>query len=133
MRTLQDPPLTSSSEKKRDNMIYFSSNILPSYEATDDMIAQVDEATWAVYSSELQGEGWDIVGGQFVRLMSEDEVRARNDARTNIPLLRQCLNKTDYQAIKYSEGAISEEDYAPIRAQRQAWRDEINRLEALLG
>lgn len=113
--------------------IYFSKDIFPSYEATDDTIAQIDEATWAVYSSELQGEGWDIIGGQFVRLMTEDQVHARNDARASIPKLKQNLKKTDYQAIKFSEGAISEEDYAPLRAQRQAWRDEINRLEALLG
>lgn len=40
------------------------------------------------------------------------------------------LSQTDYQAIKYAEGFISETDYAPIKAQRQAWRDEINALEA---
>lgn len=42
------------------------------------------------------------------------------------------LSQTDYQAIKYAEGFISETDYAPIKAQRQAWRDEINALEAEL-
>lgn len=42
------------------------------------------------------------------------------------------LSETDYQAIKYFEGFISETDYAPIKAQRQAWRDEINALEAEL-
>ena len=40
------------------------------------------------------------------------------------------LSQTDYQAIKYFEGFISEADYAPIKAQRQAWRDEINEFEA---
>ena len=43
------------------------------------------------------------------------------------------LAETDYQAIKYVEGFISETDYAPIKAQRQAWRDEINALEAELA
>ena len=42
------------------------------------------------------------------------------------------LSQTDYQAIKYFEGLISETDYAPIKAQRQAWRDEINALETEL-
>ena len=42
------------------------------------------------------------------------------------------LSQTDYQAIKYFEGFISEADYAQIKAQRQAWRDEINALEAEL-
>lgn len=39
------------------------------------------------------------------------------------------LSETDYHAIKYAEGWITEEDYAPIKAQRQAWRDAINALE----
>ena len=39
------------------------------------------------------------------------------------------LMGTDYQAIKYGEGLLTEEEYAPIKAQRQAWRDEINVLE----
>lgn len=42
------------------------------------------------------------------------------------------LSQTDYQAIKYFEGFISEADYAPIKTQRQAWRDEINALETEL-
>ena len=47
-----------------------------------------------------------------------------------IEILKQNLKDTDYKAIKYAEGLISEQDYAEIKAQRQAWRDEINRLES---
>lgn len=43
--------------------------------------------------------------------------------------LKQQLEHTDYQAIKYAEGLITAEEYAPIKAQRQAWRNEINELE----
>ena len=43
--------------------------------------------------------------------------------------LKQQLADTDYKAIKYAEGWISEEDYAPIKAQRQALRDKINEYE----
>ena len=46
--------------------------------------------------------------------------------------LKQKLIDSDYKAIKHSEGLISEEDYEPIKEQRQAWRDRINELEALL-
>ena len=42
------------------------------------------------------------------------------------------LSATDYKAIKYAEGLISEADYAPIKAERQALRDRINELEAEL-
>ena len=43
--------------------------------------------------------------------------------------LKSLLSATDYKAIKYAEGLISEEEYAPIKSQRQAYRDEINKLE----
>lgn len=49
-----------------------------------------------------------------------------------IETLKQQLADTDYQAIKYAEGQITEKEYAPIKAQRQAWRDRINELEAEL-
>lgn len=49
---------------------------------------------------------------------------------TLIIKLKRKLAKTDYKAIKYAEGLISEQDYAETKAQRQAWRDEINRLES---
>lgn len=47
-----------------------------------------------------------------------------------IEMLKLQLQETDYKAIKYAEGFISDEDYAEIKAQRQAWRDVINRLES---
>lgn len=46
--------------------------------------------------------------------------------------LKQKLSMTDYKAIKYAEGLISEGAYAPIKAERQLWRDEINQLEKSL-
>lgn len=43
--------------------------------------------------------------------------------------LKNKLVLTDYKAIKYAEGVISEADYLETKNQRQVWRDEINRLE----
>ena len=43
--------------------------------------------------------------------------------------LKNKLKETDYQAIKFAEGQISEEDFAPIRTQRQLWRDKGNMSE----
>ena len=40
------------------------------------------------------------------------------------------LHNSDYKAIKYAEGELTEEEYAPIREQRKAWRNEINALRA---
>lgn len=53
--------------------------------------------------------------------------------KKEINALKQKLTDTDYKALKYVEGQISEEEYAPIKAERQAWRDEINELELKLA
>lgn len=42
--------------------------------------------------------------------------------------LKRLLAESDYKAIKYAEGEISELDYAETKAQRRAWRTEINEL-----
>lgn len=46
--------------------------------------------------------------------------------------LKNKLQQTDYKAIKYAEGWLSEEEYAEIKAERQHIREEINRLEKIL-
>ena len=52
--------------------------------------------------------------------------------KIEIAIRKAELTATDYKAIKHSEGLISEEDYAPIKAERQAIRDRINELEAAI-
>ena len=42
---------------------------------------------------------------------------------------KELLTQTDYQAIKFAEGEISEAEYAPIREQRRQCRNTINMLE----
>ena len=49
--------------------------------------------------------------------------------KKRIAELKSLLQATDYQAIKYAEGFISEEDYLPIKQTRQEYRNEINELE----
>lgn len=56
----------------------------------------------------------------------------KNLIEREIRQLKKQLAKTDHQAIKYAEGWISEEEYAPIKANRQAIRDQINELEGKL-
>ncbi len=54
-------------------------------------------------------------------------------ASLKILALKNDLQKTDYKAIKYSEGWLTEEEYAETKAERQRIRDEINRLEQELN
>lgn len=44
--------------------------------------------------------------------------------------LKAKLEATDYQAIKYAEGELSEKEYEPTRVLRRGWRARINELEA---
>lgn len=39
------------------------------------------------------------------------------------------LKRTDYKAIKFAEGLISNEEYAPIRAERESLRQQIRTLK----
>lgn len=46
--------------------------------------------------------------------------------------LKEELNRTDYKAIKYAEGVMTDEEYQPTGIQRQAWRHRINELEEMI-
>ena len=50
--------------------------------------------------------------------------------RNRIAELKDFLASSDYKLFKYQDGDLTEEEYAPIRQQRHAWRVEINQLEA---
>ena len=58
---------------------------------------------------------------------SEAELAAKEIAE-----LKAKLTATDYKAIKYAEGALSAEEYAATKAERQNWRDRITELEGAL-
>lgn len=68
----------------------------------------------------------------YVYIPYTDEELEQMSAIREIALLKAGLSETDYKAIKFAEGIISEADYAEVKAQRQAWRDRINELEAKL-
>ena len=72
--------------------------------------------------------------GVYRDMTEEEEAILRMNSDVSIEAqineLKEKLRETDYQAIKYAEGLISEEDYAVIKKQRQEWRDKINELES---
>lgn len=70
------------------------------------------------------GYAWRVVDGKLVV-----EKYGEIPPYIEIDELKTKLRDTDYQATKYAEGWFTEEEYAPIKAQRQAWRDRINELE----
>ena len=60
------------------------------------------------------------------------EMIDRDNAIQEITQLKKQLSDTDYKAIKYAEGQLTEEEYSLTRTQRASWRARINELEALL-
>lgn len=43
--------------------------------------------------------------------------------------LKALLSETDYMCLKHADGELTDEEYAIVKAQRHAWREEINELE----
>lgn len=66
-------------------------------------------------------------GIHFAIGLNYDEEQSKKAAE--IQACKQMLKETDYQAIKFSDNALTEEEYAPIRAQRASWRARINEIE----
>lgn len=56
---------------------------------------------------------------------------SKHDMEARVNALRQSLTNTDYKAIKAGEGSPSS-DWEDVKVKRQAWRDEINELEAAI-
>ncbi|MDE7329968.1 MAG: hypothetical protein K2N30_02570 [Clostridia bacterium] len=57
---------------------------------------------------------------------------AVKNAHREIAEMKSKLMQTDYQAIKFAEGEMSEAEYAEVKEKRRAWRERINELEELL-
>ena len=64
--------------------------------------------------------------------MKTEQDLLKDQYRLEITQLKKQLSDTDYKAIKYAEGQISESEYASVRAERQGYRDRINYLESQL-
>ena len=109
-------------------VIGFDKAMTPYIEITEEQRRQPLPDKYSYYAVE---------NGEFVikrRMPSEAETKADSIASINqqIRELQGKLAATDYQALKYSEGWITEKDYTEIKANRQSWRDAINQLQAQL-
>jgi len=66
----------------------------------------------------------------YIPYTKKELTKIQNENRINE--LKQLLKDSDFRAIKFAEGLYTEREYKPYKEQRQAWRDEINELEATL-
>ena len=65
---------------------------------------------------------------EFLQAQSE-LIPQKNENQIRIAELKSKLAATDYQCLKWSEGWLTDEEYAPIKVYRQELRNEINTLE----
>lgn len=72
-----------------------------------------------------------IVDGKAVLDNSGDYTKEGKKLKniSKIEKLKKHLADTDYMCLKHMDGALTDEEYAETKAQRQAWRNEINQLE----
>ena len=57
------------------------------------------------------------------RVITDEEKKAQRIAE-----LKNLLESTDYQVLKWKEGELTDEQFEPTRLQRKAWREEIRSL-----
>ena len=73
------------------------------------------------------------INGTVREMTAEEECSLAEASCENramqIEALKEALAATDYKALKYFEGWLTDEEYAPIKAERQAIREQINLLE----
>ena len=62
---------------------------------------------------------------------TEDE-KLIEQYQSEIVELKKYLSDTDYKAIKFAEGEITESDYQEVKSQRHNARARINELESLI-
>lgn len=104
-------------KKKGENYYLSLKSALP-----EDQLADYDELDEETYNEQtkVEVEPYEPTASD----LRKEEIRER------IVELKGLLASTDYKAIKYAEGEMDAEEYAPTKIQRASWRAEINSLEA---
>ena len=111
--------------KETGKVVSFGKDVQPYIEITEQERKQPLPDKYSYYA---------VINGEFTikrRTPTSQEAKADEIVSINkqIQELKQKLSDTDYKAIKYSEGWITEKDYAEVKQQRENWRSAINKLE----
>lgn len=75
------------------------------------------------------------LNGSYVDMTSQDLAEYKEqpiDYQAKISELKAELAATDYKCLKFVDGALGEEEYAPVREYRQTLRDKINAVQMLV-
>ena len=89
---------------------------------------RLDEAEIGNYT-EITGEEYDAFCSQQKNKGNHNQTEIEIK-RKQIAELQGLLDSSDYKQHEFADGDITEEEYAPIKAQRHAWRVRIRELRA---
>lgn len=103
-------------------------------EIKDDLIQVEDGVYCDLIDHKLMWKDGELVQNSNYGAYNDEltKARARKQKEKRINELKQLLADSDYRAIKYAEGFYTEAEYKTYKQERQAYRDEINRLESEL-
>ena len=112
---------------KKVNTLYYRE-----YQHLGEVI-EVEEKNYDLHN--LYYENGKLVNHELhsADLQNNINIGKRKAIKKRIEELKQLLSSTDYQAIKYAEGELTEEEYSQMKNQRKQWRLEINNLEIELN
>ena len=70
--------------------------------------------------------------GEYRIVDVADSQPTRENVYAEIEQCKAKLASTDYQCLKYAEGELTKDEYAPIRELRKQLRKQINEFEDML-
>ena len=80
-----------------------------------------DKTVIALSDEEAKPEGYKTI--------TEEEFNRVQEVYKELAQAHFVLKKTDFKALKFAEGWIGAEEYAPVKELRQSLRDRINELK----
>lgn len=104
-------------------------NLRKSIPETNDFIFVDELPKYDFYRQKLLVKDEGLIVENLILTAEQEKQIIKIETLSEIEKLKEFLNNTDYKALKFIDGALTEEEYAPIREERQKARDKINELE----
>lgn len=96
----------------------------------DSTAVETDEAEHAQY---LSGKyKYDVTTKSAVEIQETDLEKLETIKSSKLSEIQSLLTQTDYQAIKFAEGIINEEQYNSLKTLRESWRSAYNSIQSAL-